>query len=187
MTLFSPLLEKDFDERGFRNGSLYIVAKDLLKVYKNLSAQPYSEENSNAYNDIMSLEELLRGYGARTYAGGNYPFGSSYKEDIIYEIPDLSGALLSATRENFNVIGSEKFALLEFSDVRNRILTVNKIEDEEHADLLKWSDDYQRAMSNPDSEGYQSRHRALFGAILSFLPLSTLEVTREKSFTGDKI
>lgn len=181
LTLFSPLLEKDFDERGFRNGSLYIVAKDLLKIYKNLSAQPYSEENSNAYNDIMSLEELLRGYGARTYAGGNYPFSSAYKDDIIYEIPDLSGALLSATRENFNVIGSEKFALLEFSDVRNRILTVNKIEDEEHADLLKWSDDYQRAMSNPDSEGYMSVPKPTQSAFWSNIKLSA-----SKYFRGDE-
>ena len=129
----------------------------------------------------MALESLLKQYNARSYQGNSYPFGDEYKGDIIFEISDLSGSLLNATREDWNVVGSEKFATLEFSDVKNRILVLNDIENKEHADLLKWNDDYQKAMANPESEGYSFIPAPTRSPFFSNLALST-----SKYFRGDE-
>ncbi len=68
-----------------------------------------------------------------------------FKNDFIYELDDYYSNLLKATREDFSVHGSKRFAVLDFSDVEQRILTENRIGDQIQEDLVKWQDDYNTA------------------------------------------
>ena len=51
----------------------------------------------------------------------------------------------NATREDFTVKGSKRYAVLDFTDVEQRILTLNKIDDRIQEDLLKWKEEYDQA------------------------------------------
>lgn len=181
LVLYSPLIENSNIQPGFKNDSLYVIAKDLLLLYEQHSKKDYTEENQSLYKDLTSLNKILTELNAQGYPGNSYPFSEEYKNDVIFEIKDFTGALLAATREKWEVTGSKKVALLKFSNIRDRILTVNEIENEEHADLLKWKDNYNKALANPESEGYMSIPKPTKSTFFSNIALST-----SKYFRGDE-
>ena len=47
-----------------------------------------------------------------------------FSKDYIFELDDYYGFLFKATREDFTVKGSKRYAVLDFSDVEQRILTM---------------------------------------------------------------
>jgi|GEM_PF-44077 len=181
LTFYSPLLHGKSSVKGFKNGSIYIIGKDILALYNKISQEPFSEENSKIHEDLTALNSLIGNAGVTIYPGNIYPFGKEFKDDIIFEVTNFYDPLLSSTREDWEVTGSGKLATLFFSDVRNRILAVNTIENKEHADLLKWNDDYHRARVNPESEGYLSIPAPTRSPFFSNLALST-----SKYFRGDE-
>jgi SecD/SecF fusion protein len=181
LALYAPVLEKGVTPEGFDNGSVYVIGKSLLLLNNNTMNKGAGEEGELLGKDLFGLDSLLRQYSARVYEGSGYPFSAEFKNDYIFKISDYFEPLLTATREDWNVIGSGTFATLEFSDVRNRILTVNNIENKEHADLLKWQDDYNRAQSNPEAEGHLSIPSPTKSPFLNNLALST-----SKYFRGDE-
>ena len=181
LALYAPILDKDVEAQGFENGSVYVIGKSLLLMNKNSMQKEAGEENELLGKDLMALDSLLRQYGARVYEGSGFPYDKEFKDDYIFKISDYFEPLLAATREEWNVIGSGKFATLEFSDVRNRILTVNTIENKEHADLLKWQDEYNKAHSNEKAEGHYSIPAPTRSPFFSNLALST-----SKYFRGDE-
>ncbi len=181
LTFYSPLLDGKNSVKGFKNGSIYIIGKDILSLYNKISQEGFSEENSKIHEDLSALNSLIGNAGVTTYPGNVYPFGKEFKDDIIFEVTNFYESLLSATREDWKVMGSGKLATLAFSDVRNRILAVNNIENKEHADLLKWNDDYHRARANPEAEGHMSIPAPTKSPFFSNLALST-----SKYFRGDE-
>lgn len=181
LTFYSPLLNGKSSIKGFKNGSIYIIGKDILSLYNKISQEGFSEENSKIHEDLSALTTLIGNAGVSTYPGNVYPFGKEFKDDIIFEVTNFYEPLLSATREDWKVMGSGKLATLLFSDVRNRILSENSIENKEHADLLKWNDDYQRARVNPDAWGHMSIPAPTKSPFFSNLALST-----SKYFRGDE-
>ncbi|MCB1115175.1 MAG: protein translocase subunit SecD [Chlamydiia bacterium] len=130
---------------GFRNNSVYVIAKGLQEVLEKLSENPNSPQAKTFIQDFTTLRALLQGNGFNGYPGTTYPLSGSFAKDFIFEAEDFYHTVLSATREDFTVHGTRKFATLEFTNVGQRILALNKIETRMHEDLLKWRDEYSAA------------------------------------------
>ena len=95
--------------------------------------------------DFQALTELLQKNGFVGYSAKALNPSPEFLGDFVFEEEDYYQTLLKATRENFSVRGTKRYALLEFSNVEQRILTENKIDDSRHEDLLKWRDDFHAA------------------------------------------
>ncbi|NGX53762.1 MAG: hypothetical protein K1000chlam4_00481, partial [Chlamydiae bacterium] len=140
LVIYAPAMA-DQPEEGFRNGSIYVIAKGLNPMIKKNRESGVENELFEA--DFRALQDLLRQNGFISYSGGASDLPSAYRNDYIFELDDYYSYLIAATREKFSVKGSKNLATLEFTDVEQRLLTLNKIETSAHEDLLKWKDEYQ--------------------------------------------
>lgn len=145
LIVYAPSMQNKMPPHGFRMSSIYVVAKGLDKIVQKLQTASQSQEAAQFMEDFNSLKELLKKNGLFGYAGNTFPFGKEFAQDFIFEDEDYYQTVLKATRENFTVNGTKRFAVLEFTDGEQRILTENKIGDRIQEDLLKWRDDYYAA------------------------------------------
>ncbi|MEN9344360.1 MAG: hypothetical protein RLZZ453_1147 [Chlamydiota bacterium] len=144
LVLYAPSVGKTVPPYGFKMSSLYIIAKGLNKMI--LRAEKGESALSQAFQrDLENLFQLLQQNGFIGYPGTSSFLGQEFKEDFIFECPQYYQNVLAASREAFQVHGTKRYAILEFSDVQQRILTDNKIDDQIHEDLLKSRDDYSAA------------------------------------------
>ena len=130
--------------------SLYILAKGLEKILEKYEADSQSESANLFFKDLESLAKILQSHGFRGYPGNLQNHTLSLKRDFIFEKPHYYQNLLAATKENFQVKGSQKYAKLEFTNLAQRIHTENQIDQELHEELLKAKDDYQSAQVSLD-------------------------------------
>lgn len=151
ITVYSPAMEEKEPPEGFRQGSLYVIARGMNSILEKYQGQSNDPGAERFIQDITRLHEILASQDFVARSGQAWGFDPDFSRDAIFELPDFYTALLGATRENFRVHGSKKLAVLEFSDVEQRILAKNRIEDRAHEDLLKWKDDYQTAQVSMDS------------------------------------
>lgn len=149
LVLYTPSLTGELPAPGFKANSIYVIAKDLGKILKKFDQTKSSEEATKVRKDFGDLSELLKSQGFSGYPGTTYPLSQEYADDYIFEASDFYLPLLMATREKFSVHGTKRSALLELSDIRERILTLNQIETHIQEDLLKWRDDYNQAQVDP--------------------------------------
>lgn len=133
---------------GLKNHSLYVVAKGIDRILQNYEQFPDSEPARLFSADFRKLAELLQQNGFNGYRGSALSDGISLDADFIFERADYFRPLLAATREDFKVQGTRKFAYLELSDAEQRIVTENRIDTQIHEDLLKWKDEFQAAQVN---------------------------------------
>lgn len=145
LVVYAPAAFESEPLTGFRNNSVYIIAKGMQEILNKLSENPDAPQAKAFIQDFSTLRILLQNNGFSGYPGTTYPLSSSFAKDFIFEAEDFYHNVLSATRENFTVYGTKKFATLEFTNVGQRILAVNRIETREHEDLLKWRDEYKAA------------------------------------------
>ncbi|MBI2743835.1 MAG: protein translocase subunit SecD [Chlamydiales bacterium] len=145
LLIYSPAQYNKMPAKGFRMNSIYILARGVDKIMQKAEAAPESEEARQFMEDFHQLREILQSSGFFGYAGSARLVGSEYAQDFIFEKENYYQTLLKATREDFTVHGTKRFASLEFTDVEQRILTENKIGTRIHEDLQKWSDDYNAA------------------------------------------
>lgn len=136
LVIYAPAMEGKTEE-GFRGGSFYVIARGLNTIRQKYQDLPASRDKEIFEQDFRSLQDLMRQNGFIGYSGASTDMPSRFHNDYIFELDDYSSYLLAATREDFSVKGSKKRAVLEFTDVEQRILTLNKIETREHEDLLK--------------------------------------------------
>lgn len=148
LILYAPSVYNKMPQSGFRMNSIYVIAKGLDKILLKYKDSARSEQAEQFMQDFNSLRELLQRNGLFGYPGTSYQLSADYANDYIFEGEDYFNAVLKATREDFTVHGTKRYAVLEFSDVEQRILTENKIETRMHEDLLKWRDDYKAAQLN---------------------------------------
>ncbi len=181
LVLYAPSIDSKNPSAGFKANSIYVIAKDLGKIYRKFQDDPYSKEAKTAGEDFDSLAKLLRSNGFSGYPGTTYPLSSQYADDYIFEASDFFLPLLKATRENFSVHGTKKWAVLELSDQKERLLTLNRIETEEHQELLKWKDEYNAAQSDPTNRKKYDVPKPTSNVLLNNLQLST-----KKYFRGDE-
>jgi SecD/SecF fusion protein len=119
------------------NRSLSIVANGIDQILKTYQEYPDSELAQTFSRDFRTLAELLSQNGFQGYRGAN--------QELLFERGDYCQSLLAATREEFQVKGTQSFALLELSNLEQRILAENKIDTKIHEDLMKWKDEYNSA------------------------------------------
>lgn len=145
LVVFSPVQSSKNPPKGFRMNSVYVIAKGVEKILKKFQGAPDSPEASQFFYDFNQLRTLLQKNGFYGRPATLLTYGSQYKGDFIFEAQDYFQSLLKATRENFVVHGTRRFAILEFSNEEQRLLTLNKIDTSIHEDLLKWRDNYNAA------------------------------------------
>jgi len=142
LIVYSPVSSGTSPVQGFRMNSVYVIAKGMSKIIKKMEADSSSPETQVFLQDFQKLRSLLGKSGYMSYEGSLLNAGKEFAGDIIFEAPDYFQNVIAASRENFYVKGSKRFAILEFTNVEQRILTENKIDTQIHEDLLKWRDDY---------------------------------------------
>lgn len=143
---YAPVLESSKCLKGFKNDSLYVVAKGLNAMIQKYQQHPNSPEAEQFKDAFIQLQNMLYRQGYQlSYQASAPQFDKAFQSDIIFEKQNYYNSFLAATRENFSVRGSKKYAVLELSDLENRILTENKIETQIHDELVKTRDDYRSA------------------------------------------
>jgi SecD/SecF fusion protein len=181
LVLYAPSLANESPVQGFRSNSIYVIAKDLGKIAAKFQSAAGSKELEKVKNDFDSLSQLLQKSGFSGYPGSTYPLPAEYVDDYIFEISDYYLPLLQATRENFKILGTKQYAILELSDVKERILTQNRIETRQHEDLLKWRDEYLSAKVDLNPHAHYSVPAPTKNALFDNLLLSA-----RKYFRGDE-
>lgn len=142
LLVYAPSMYNKMPPKGFRMNSIYVVAKGVDKILQRLESQPESAAAKQFLEDFNKLRDLLQRNGFFGYRGASYALASEFSGDYIFEGEDYYQTVLKATREDFTVHGTKRYAVLEFTNVEQRILTENKIDSRMHEDLLKWRDDY---------------------------------------------
>ena len=145
LVIYAPLASKEAPLPGFRSGSIYVIARGLDNIMQKYQQSPNSEAAQLFGNDANQLRTLLQQNGFIGYPGSSFGLGAQFSKDYIFELSDFYSNILKATREAFSVKGSKRYGVLDFTDVEQRILTTNKIDDRIQEDLLKWKEEYSAA------------------------------------------
>ncbi len=145
LIVYAPAMYPSHSIPGFRNNSIYVIAKSMDAIAQKYKETPDAPQNQSLIQDFNQLNTTLQQMGFIGYSGSTFDLPNEFDKDYIFELNDYYSALLAATRENFIVKGSKRYAILDFSDVEQRMLTVNKIEDRIQEDLLKWKEAYHAA------------------------------------------
>ncbi len=188
LVVFAPSMQTKMPPKGFKMNSIYVIAKGVDKIFERYENQD-SDAAKQFMRDFNDLRTILQKNGFNGYFGKAYPIASEFKSDFIFEHEDYYQDILKATREDFTVHGTKRYALLEFSNIEQRILTENKIDNSLHEDLLKWRDDYRaaqvdlRGTSKYDVPAPTSN--ALLEQSQAQLHQSISAATRGKSSVGD--
>lgn len=135
---------------SLRPGSIYVVGRGLVDILEKYRDHPKDPQAKQFMEDFQSLALLLQSYGFTGGPGAAYGMGGDYARDYIFELNNFYTNFLKATREDFQAYGEKKKAVLEFTNVEQRILTENRIDDQIHETLLKWKEDYQAAQVSLD-------------------------------------
>lgn len=148
LVIYAPSAEKGEIPTGFRPGSIYVIARGLDAIAQKYQQSPNAEGSQTFLEDLNQLNGLLQQHNFIGYSGSSYGMAPEFSKDYIFELDDYYSNWLKATRENFSVKGSKRYAVLDFTDVEQRILTENKIDDRIQEDLLKWKSEYDSAQVN---------------------------------------
>ncbi len=138
----APAAEEQSLIPGLHNQSIYLFAKGIGRVLKSYQENPDSEQAQLFIKEFRQLANHMGRLGFTSYPVSLFDQAG---QDYVFEQRNFASGILAATRENFALIGDQKKAILELSDVEQRILTVNKIETQIHEDLIKWNDEFRSA------------------------------------------
>ncbi len=119
---------------------LRIAAHGIDRILQNYEAFPNSEPAQAFSADFRSLAALLQQNGFQAFRGP--------RNELIFEQADFNRNLVAATREDFAIKGTQKYAILELSNLEQRILVDNRIDTKIHEDLIKWRDEFNAAQVN---------------------------------------
>lgn len=180
LVVYAPAMYSTLPVQGFRNNSLYVIAKGMDSIVQKVKEAPEATENQALIQDFNQLNSVLQQMGFIGYSGAAFDLPKEFSKDYIFELNDYYSSLLKATRENFVVKGSRRFAVLDFSDVEQRILTLNKIDDRIQEDLLKWKESYQAAQVD-----LNVTNRYTIPAPTKNVYWENLKLTAKKFFRGD--
>lgn len=181
LVAFAPAVTDPLEEPQLRKGSVYVVARGMGNVLAKFEGNASGSEAEAASDDFNALYELLKQRGFIAYPGKVFGEDSPLASDIVFELPDYYSSLLQATREEFRVLGSRRFAVLEFSDLEQRILATNRIEDRVQEDLLKWREAYQSAQVERDM-----RKKYLVPPPTKNVYVENAKLSGRKYFRGDE-
>ncbi|MBS0622774.1 MAG: protein translocase subunit SecD [Verrucomicrobia bacterium] len=142
LLVYAPVAQTETPPEGFRKGSIYVIARGFGSI---LQKEGGFKSDGPLAADFQKLQLLLAEDRFFAYPGNEFGIDPRFKDDLIFELDGYYNDLLAATREKFTVHGDQRYAVLEFSDERQRLLTTNEIETAIHEDLIKWRDLYNAA------------------------------------------
>lgn len=142
LVVYAPAMYNQTPPAGMRTESIYVIARGMDAIIQKYRQEPESTENQKLAEDINQLNSFMQLNNFIGYSGASYGLASEFSKDYIFELDNYYSNLIKATREDFSVKGSKRLAVLDFTDVEQRILTVNKIDDRIQEDLLKWKEEY---------------------------------------------
>lgn len=145
LLVYSPASYQAEPPAGFRKGSIYVIARGMENIIQKYKEAPEAPESQTFVHDFNQLNTMLSQVGFIGYPGTAFDLPKEYSKDYIFELNDYYSNLLSASREDFVVKGSKRYAVLDFTNVEQRILATNRIEDRIQEDLVKWYDAYNSA------------------------------------------
>ena len=180
LVVYAPVNSQGEPLKGFRQGSIYIIAKGMDAIKQKVKDAPDAPENELLATDFNQLNTILKQMGFIGYSGASFGLSKEFSKDYIFELNDYYSTLLKATREDFYVKGSKRVALLDFSDVEQRILTLNKIDDRIQEDLIKWKESYHAAQIDLDTTS-----RYIVPAPTKNVYWENLKLSTVKYFRGD--
>lgn len=178
--VYAPGSDQSEPLPGFRVGSIYVIARNMNAILQKYQQNQNSPEAQTVLTDLNQLNTILQQKGFIGYSGATAGLDKAFRQDYIFEQDNAYGNLVAATRENFVVKGTKNSAVLDFSDVEQRILTENRIEDRRQEDLLKWNEEYQAAQVDP-----QSGNRYLIPPPTKNVYWQNLKISADKYFRGD--
>lgn len=150
LVVYAPASFQATPPAGFRKNSIYVIARGLNTIMEKHRQTPSAPESQQLLSDIEDLNKMLQLNGFIGYPGSLYGMAPEFSKDYIFELDGYYAPTLKATREDFSVKGSKRYAVLDLSDVEQRIVTLNKIEDRIQEDLLKWKEEYDAAQVDLD-------------------------------------
>ncbi|NGX28575.1 MAG: hypothetical protein K940chlam1_00757 [Candidatus Anoxychlamydiales bacterium] len=180
LVVYVPALQRS-TPLGLHSNSIYVMANGLDKIIQKYKSHERTQEAQDFFKDFDKLQSILQQNGYLGFSGDLLAQSSEFKNSFVFEKDGYYQTLLKATRENFQVYGSKKYAVLEFSNLEQRILTLNKIETTIQEDLLKWKDDYNAAKISIDPSLRYDFPEPTKNALISNLLLSA-----RKYFRGDE-
>ncbi len=142
LVIYAPALYKKIPPQGLHMNSIYVIAKGMDRLVQRLQADGQSVQSQQFVKEFNQLRTILQQNGFVGYSGGAFSLSPEFAGDFVFEGEDYYQTVLKATREDFSVHGTKRYAVLEFTDLEQRILTENKIDNRLHEDLLRWRDDY---------------------------------------------
>ncbi|HSX14033.1 MAG TPA: protein translocase subunit SecD [Chlamydiales bacterium] len=125
------------------NGSLYISANGFDRILKAYQEHAESPLAAVLASDLQSLHKIL-------YHMGFARMPSSKEGVFQFEKFNFAAPILAATREDFRILGSKRYAILDLSTYEQRARAVNKIETALHQELIQWNEHYLSSKVNLD-------------------------------------
>ncbi len=181
LVLYAPVMENQEPAAGFHKGSIYVIARGMEPIIQKYQAAPDDPASQKAAQDFNDLKKMLESSGFIDYPGSAFGLAPEFSKDYIFELQDNYSTLLSATRENFEVRGSKRQAVLPLTDLEQRIITVNNIEDKIQEDLLKWKEEYQTSQVD-----INATNRYLVPAPTENPYWTNFKLSLKKYFRGDE-
>lgn len=181
IVVYAPSMENQEPPEGFHAGSLYVIARGMEPIMQKYQAIPNDPNTKIAVSDFEQLRAILQSNGFIGYPGSAFGIAPEYSKDFIFELEDYYGILVKATREDFDVRGSKRSAVLPLTDLEQRIITVNKIEDRIQEDLLKWKEEYQTSQVD-----INAANRYLVPAPTENAYWANFKLSMRKLFRGDE-
>jgi SecD/SecF fusion protein len=150
LVVYAPAVDDELPAEGFNTDSIYVIARGLNAIKQQYDDHPAAAGAAQFKEDFQQLNTLLQQYGFIGFAGDTAGVDQAFRQDYIFKLGDYYDNLVKATRENFVVKGSKRYAVLDFTDVEQRILAENRIQDRIQEDLLKWNEEYNAAQVDVD-------------------------------------
>ncbi len=144
LMIYAPSASAVAPREGFQRSSIYVIARGLDRIVEKYQEHRESADAELFLEDFAKLQTLLQNNGFIGYSGASYQMDPAHRRDYIFELPDYALNVLNATRETFSVHGSRRWAVLELTNLEQRLHTANRIDNAIHEDLLKWKDEYDR-------------------------------------------
>jgi SecD/SecF fusion protein len=177
LVIYAPVGEKEPKE-GFRTSSLYVIARGMGSIRQKYADYPDSPERQAYEKELRALQDIMKQSGFIGYAGESSGLPEEFENDYIFERDDFYAYVIAATRESFSVHGDKRFALLEFTNLEERIITLNKIETQVQEELVKWQEEYQQARVAVNEQAHYDVPKPTRSVLLSNILLSARKYIR---------
>lgn len=181
LVIYAPSMYQEEPPAGFRTGSIYVIARGMDNIVQKYRDTPNAPDTQALTEDLNRLNALMQQNSFIGYSGSSYGMAPEFSKDFIFELEDYYSSLLKATREDFTVKGSKRYAVLDFTNVEQRLLTQNKIDDRIQEDLLKWREAYAAAQVDINATSHYQVPAPTKSAFVQNLKLSAI-----KYFRGDE-